>query len=194
MKRRVNCPKYLNVVRIIDRVKYAFSKLRRSQNSFYIIARAIAPCFLLLDDIDIMLGTNEDDNEDEPYSTPLENDVSKLTINESNRSHSPDLPIDRYRNKRTSSLAFDRLLSTLLVEIDGIGISSKIRDNLSNFEVSQSSTKCDAIALYKEKLVPQNKHGKEVQHAASKSLPDHRQVIVIATASRARHLDRYIDS
>ena len=54
------------------------------------MARSIAPCFLLLDNIEVILGS--------PYP-----------INSS----------DGYRS-RTAHKAIDRILSTLLIEIDGI--------------------------------------------------------------------------
>ncbi len=65
-------------------------------------ARKISPCFLVLDNIDIIFGTNDDSYND----------------NKDNRDH---------KSKRTSHKALDRVLSSLLVEIDGI---STIKDNI----------------------------------------------------------------
>lgn len=65
-------------------------------------ARKISPCFLVLDNIDIIFGTNDnsyDDNKDN----------------------------NEYKSKRTSHKALDRVLSSLLLEIDGI---STIKDSV----------------------------------------------------------------
>ena len=69
-----------------------------------VTARLMAPCFLLLDNLDIILGRSYLNNDD------------------NNTNNSDDI-MDKqpYDSLRASSVAFDRLLSTLLVEIDGVG-------------------------------------------------------------------------
>jgi SpoVK/Ycf46/Vps4 family AAA+-type ATPase len=64
----------------------------------------MAPCFLLLDNIEIVLGGNGNNSRDD---TSLSNDEDS------------DDSDDDY-SSRTSHKALDRVLSTLLVEIDGV--------------------------------------------------------------------------
>lgn len=148
----------------------------------------------------MMLGASENDQIDDPEEsdpTPLEKDLSKLTL-DSTASHGispPEMPTDGYKSRRTSSLAFDRLLSTLLVEIDGIGISTRIQDSIYNLGEKYSSSNKDLIAINEERdpqYLTTSSGGAELNYVASTPLEDRHQVIVIATASSATRLDRYI--
>ena len=73
----------------------------------------MAPCFLLLDNLDIILGkSNSDESDDDITSVNVPTDTSNSDTGRAGVGRG---------SRRASSVAFDRMLSTLLVEIDGIG-------------------------------------------------------------------------
>eukprot|EP00602_Paraphysomonas_sp_CaronLab_P013261 CAMPEP_0185039580 /NCGR_PEP_ID=MMETSP1103-20130426/36568_1 /TAXON_ID=36769 /ORGANISM="Paraphysomonas bandaiensis, Strain Caron Lab Isolate" /LENGTH=617 /DNA_ID=CAMNT_0027578523 /DNA_START=366 /DNA_END=2219 /DNA_ORIENTATION=+ len=82
-------------------------------------ARAMSPCFLLLDNIEVMLGMSVDKQTDFP-DTPFDpSSATGITAP----------PVRRARRRdghRTSHQAIDRLLSTLLVELDGVSTPPKL--------------------------------------------------------------------
>ena len=73
-------------------------------------ARKMAPCFLLLDNIEVLLGL-------------------RLATNSSLKSGTHDRT--RRGGSRTSHQAIDRVLSTLLVELDGISVSKSSENAVS---------------------------------------------------------------
>ena len=77
------------------------------------IARQIAPCFLLLDNIETVLGTGHDDDSNPALDDNDSDQVLRPTAAKAN-------PESRFRSRRTTHKAIDRILSTLLVEIDGL--------------------------------------------------------------------------
>lgn len=72
----------------------------------------MAPCFLLLDNIEVMLGITPTNNQTNFYNDNKKNKRTK-----------------RRGGHRTSHHAIDRLLSTLLMEIDGIQSNSLYNDD-----------------------------------------------------------------
>ena len=73
------------------------------------VARAVAPCFLLLDNIDVIFGSSASD-----------------------------------RSLRTTHQAIDRMLSALLVEIDGVAA----KDNCAPVVVIATATHTACIDRY----------------------------------------------
>jgi hypothetical protein len=91
-------------------------------------ARAMAPCFLLLDNLEIIMGGDPVPplGDSDLHSTDGREDGLQET-EEAKRLRMSRL----FKSKRTSSKAFDRLLSTLLIEIDGIGAAVEIRNEVA---------------------------------------------------------------
>ena len=79
------------IVPCADLVNKIVGESERKIAKIFKIAREISPCFIIFDNLDILLGTNNSDGESGLFSS-----------------------------RRTSHKALDRTLSTLLVEIDGI--------------------------------------------------------------------------
>jgi SpoVK/Ycf46/Vps4 family AAA+-type ATPase len=119
----------------------------------------MAPCFLLLDNIDIILG-GVDDRKNSDYLDDTREDSCSPEIG----SFASGKKRSKFSN-RTSSVVFDRLLSALLVEIDGIGKSSTSRND-----------------FMRASCIDQQ----DVINASNRSAP----VIVIATATNPHLLDR----
>ena len=121
------------IIHLIISFAKVVGEAERKLASLFEAARAIAPCFLLLDNIDIILGGVDSENH-------LEELVDKR---DDLSSSGPDAKADRrpsgkqrpIRSNRTSSVVFDRLLSTLLVEIDGIGKSYVSGSDYSHVKV-----------------------------------------------------------
>ena len=141
-----------------------------------IAARKAAPCLLILDNLDILLGGQNYDPADESAS---DDENVNVNTNFNNNKHISSTSLPSFRRDRTSHVAIDRLLSTLLVEIDGITWSTK--------PSATSSTG----------------HSSTLQHPGMSSLGTLRsvntdtgkvsadRVIVIATATDINKLDRY---
>ena len=140
-----------------------------------IAARKAAPCLLILDNLDILLGGQNYDPADEPTSD--DEDEENVNTNNNNK-HISSTSLPSFRRDRTSHVAIDRLLSTLLVEIDGI----------------TGSTKPSAASS--------SGHSSTLQHPGMSGLGALRsvtdtgkvsadRVIVIATATDINKLDRY---
>lgn len=85
----------------------------------------MAPCFLLLDNLDIILGRSDSDDNDDNDDDDISDDSPG-----NNSSRSVTGGVGR-GSRRASSVAFDRMLSTLLVEIDGIGDAAPAVDKYS---------------------------------------------------------------
>ena len=103
-------------------------------------ARELSPCIVLLDNIDMILGSgssgssngnNIDDNEDTSKISGTNRSNKSSFLRTSTKAKSP-------QSSRTRHHAVDRMLSTLLVEIDGIFTPSS--SSFSSASSSYSST------------------------------------------------------
>jgi SpoVK/Ycf46/Vps4 family AAA+-type ATPase len=92
-----------------DLVHKVVGESEKRLTSFFAMARSVAPCLLVLDNVDIIFGTNArgDDATDGNGGNHHHND------NNNKGGYSS-------RSNRASHAALDRLLSTLLIELDGI--------------------------------------------------------------------------
>ena len=138
------------------------------------IARERAPCFLILDNLDIILGRSHNHEDVDETEVPMvgtdnnnEDDQSHLHI-PSTTSHlksTSSLPANHTRT-RTSHVAIDRLLSTLLVEMDGLKVSLTSPSVVAARNITNTSTKTHSTATKPA-------------------------VVVIATVTDMNYLDRY---
>ena len=129
-----------------------------------------------MDNLDILLGGQ---NYDPTNESTTDDDENELDNTNNYNEHISSATLPSFRRDRTSHVAIDRLLSTLLVEIDGITGSTK-----------PSATSSSG-------------HSSTLQHPGMSSLGTLRsvtvtgkvstdRVIVIATATDINKLDRYI--
>ena len=91
-------------------------------NQLFYQAKNMAPVLLLIDNIDIIFGnsySNETVNKNKKEITEWRPNNKKKRAN--------DLVDEIYTNARTSNNAIDRILSTLLIELDGINSQSKLK-------------------------------------------------------------------
>mgnify|MGYP006076781149 CR=1 FL=1 len=91
-------------------------------------ARSMAPCILLLDNLDIVFGTDN-------WASPQSEEGDDLDYNEND---------DDFTTKRSSHPALDRILSALLIELDGI---SKTASNSSENSVLVIATTMNAQSI-----------------------------------------------
>lgn len=87
------------IIPCADLVQKVVGESEKQITKIFSTARGLSPCFIILENIEIILGGDVDDDNDSGQGD------------------------GGYRSKRTSHKALDRLLSTLLVEIDGINSS-----------------------------------------------------------------------
>ena len=143
---------------------------------FTVAARKAAPCLLILDNLDILLGGQNYD----PAGEPTNDDEEENVNTNNNNKHISSTSLPSFRRDRTSHVAIDRLLSTLLVEIDGITGSTKPSATSSS---GRSST-LQHLGMSGLGTL------RSVNTDTGKVSTD--RVIVIATATDINKLDRYV--
>lgn len=122
-------------------------------------ARSMSPCLLILDNIDIILGTPVDVSEESSSEESL--DLSNEQVIDTISTDSTTVPGEKFNHdsdtsrawlsrKRTQTGAIDRLLSTLLVEMDGL----KLLSEEENKEVLVIATATHIRSLDKSLLRP----------------------------------------
>jgi len=133
----------------------------------FTLAREMAPCLLVLDNIDIILGSpileqqqgEEEEEDDEDHLAEVD-DTEGPSMNSSSSSYTSKKQSWRSR-QRTRAPAIDRLLSTLLVEMDGLKV-------LQPTEIQ---------AVHSQDKLNNNNNNQQ-------------EVLVIATATRINSLDK----
>ena len=94
-----------------DLVQKVVGEAEKGIADIFYAARTIAPCMILLDNIDILLGASS--------STTASDDDGRGSDGRGGASSS-GVKKERITRDRTRHKSIDRILSTLLVEIDGL--------------------------------------------------------------------------
>ncbi len=139
---------------LIDKI---VGKSEKKISQIFEHARKMSPCFLVLDNIDTIFGAEDYSHKENEFSC-------------------------EYKSKRTSHKALDRVLSTLLVEIDGV---STMKDNL----VIVIATTTDMTSLDSSLLRP----GRLELHLEV-PLPDYSQRKAIIAAAIAKRFESFANS
>jgi SpoVK/Ycf46/Vps4 family AAA+-type ATPase len=125
------CQNYFKFISVscAELVHKVVGETEQKLTQLFASARAMAPCFVLLDNLEIIMGGDPIAPSGDSNMRSDDGDVEGLPeTEEAKRLRMSHL----FNSKRTSSQAFDRLLSTLLIEIDGIGPLGALRNEGSS--------------------------------------------------------------